>query len=158
MRRGFTLIEMIITAAIVVILAAISLPGLLGGSQVSDLRSTSRALVASMRLAESQSVQEAQGMSWGIHLANPASSTPFYAVFSGTSYVTGTVASMYRLPSTVAFASSTLPIGSSTDVTFSVLSGLSSISTTFEFYLIAQPSLSSTISVASSGNVSAIIP
>ena len=150
---GFSLVEVLVAVALMAALAAFIAPNLFSGSKFAELQSITREMVASAREAQSMSTSGAQGSAWGIHFDNPSNGTPFYAIFIGNSYATGTVKDVYRLPASVAYVPSTLPVGTTRDVTFSNVSGVASVSTTIQLYVIAQPSLSSTIMITSLGNI-----
>jgi prepilin-type N-terminal cleavage/methylation domain-containing protein len=153
MRRGYTLIELLVVIAIIAIIVIARY--FVAGSQANldDLKDTAKQMEALLRQAQSNSMAQSQEVSWGVHFANATNTTPFYSLFE-SSYATGTVMGTYTLPSTVSYTTSTLGVGSSTDITFSQISGIASASKTIGLYLTRQPSQSSTISVASSGEVS----
>ena len=144
-KKAFTLAELIIAVAIMAVIGVITVPFLMGGSETADLSGATQKIVALGREAETRSVSRVQNAEWGIHLSNVTGTAPFYAIFSGTSYATGTILGSYPLPPTVRFVSSTLPLGSSLDVIFSQISGASSVSTTVELYAVNKPSLVTSI-------------
>jgi prepilin-type N-terminal cleavage/methylation domain-containing protein len=157
MKKGFTLIELIVVVAIIVIVSAIGLVSLLGKRSSTDLTSTTAEAVAMLREAESRSMAQAQGVSWGVRFGNPTSTAPFYAIFF-SAYSSTTTVGYYRLPSTIGYTASSVPLGTSLDVTFSQITGLASASTTVKFSIL-NPSkslsvTSSTISITSSGVIS----
>lgn len=156
--KAFSLIEMLVVIGIVAVIAVIALPSFFGGSHEADLSAATQQIVASARTAQSQAVNQTKDAQWGVYFSNATNTAPFYAVFNGSSYASGTVQDVYRLPSTVGFVSSTLPVGSSLSVTFSGISGAASASTTVKLYVISQPSLSSTISIAQTGVVAYVTP
>jgi prepilin-type N-terminal cleavage/methylation domain-containing protein len=151
---GFTLVELLISIAIIVILGAVTFGSFLNAKNSGDLSNTAKQIAALVRQAQTQSVQDYRGAAWGVRFANGAGSpsATFYAFFSGA-YSTSTTTGYYRLPTTVAFTSSTLPASSSRDVIFSPISGFTT-STSIGLYLVGQPSMSSTILIATSGVVS----
>ncbi|HVO28607.1 MAG TPA: hypothetical protein VMT81_01340 [Candidatus Paceibacterota bacterium] len=157
-RRAFTLVESIVTLALMVILAIVIAPSLLNGSHTNDLDNATEQITASTRDVQTKASSQAGGTAWGIHFANPTNSAPYYAVFQGASYASGTVTSYERLPSTLGYVSSTLPLGGSVDITFSPISGAASASTTIGLYVLSQPSISSTITIASSGYIAMMTP
>lgn len=152
-KKGFTLIEVLLTVAIMAILAVIAVVSLNGKKNSNDLSSTASEVTALLREAQSRAVTQVQDASWGIHFSNATATAPFYALFY-SSYGPTTTVDYYRLPSDVAYVSSTLPVGESLDVIFSQISGMASASTTIGFYNIAQSSLPSiSIAVALSGAI-----
>ncbi|MGB7958176.1 MAG: type II secretion system protein, partial [Minisyncoccia bacterium] len=151
--RGFTLIEVGIVVTIIAIMGVVAAIALTGRKNTNDLANTTTAVTALLREAESRSVTQVQGASWGIHFSNTTSTAPFYAIFYSY-YSPTTTVGYYRLPSDIAYVPSTLPIGGSLDVIFSQISGTSSASTTVGFYNKSQGSLASAgISVSLSGSI-----
>jgi prepilin-type N-terminal cleavage/methylation domain-containing protein len=157
MKKGFTLIEIVIAVAIIAVLGIAMVVSLLGRRSTTDLTSTASQIAALLREAESRSMSQTQGVSWGVYFGNPTNTTPFYALFS-TAYGPTTTAGYYRLPTTIGYVASTVAPGSSLSVTFSQINGLASVSTTIGLYILnAQRTLLATtsiISVASSGEIS----
>lgn len=155
MQKAFSWLEVLLVLAIVVILAIVILPNFFGSSRAKDLTNTTLQIVGTVREAQSQSASQAQNTQWGIHFEHPStpSQAPFYAIFRGTSYASGTVAGVYRLPPTLDYSSSTLPDGSYVDVVFSPISGIAIPSTTINLFVISNPSMSSTISISSVGEI-----
>jgi prepilin-type N-terminal cleavage/methylation domain-containing protein len=54
--RGFTAVELVITVSIVAILAAVAIPGIVGGIQRSGVDGASRRLAEDIRLAQSSAI------------------------------------------------------------------------------------------------------
>ena len=154
---GLTLIELVVVVAIIIIVSAIALVSLLGKRSSTDLTNTASEAVAILREAESRSMAQAQGVSWGVRFGNPTTTAPFYALFF-SSYSPTTTVGYYRLPTSIGYAASSVPPGTSLDVTFSQITGLASASTAVKFYILnpqkSLPVTSSTISIASSGVIS----
>ena len=154
MKRGFTLIELIVVMGILIAVAAVTVLNLSGRRSGTVLTTTTQQIVTLLRQAQSDSLAQEGDAVWGVHFANPAGSTPFYALFSG-SYGSGTAGGYYSLPSTVTYGTSTVPSGGTLDITFSPISGAASASTSIRLYMANNTAnLSSTISVASTGAVS----
>jgi len=151
-QRGFTLMEVLVVVAIIIILSVVTVLSLSGKKSSNDLSSTVSQVTALLNEAQSRSASQMNNVSWGVHFANATNTAPFYAIFS-SSYSQTTTAGYYRLPPDVAYLSSTLAQGTSLDILFSQISGMSSVSTTIDFFDTSQPSLISGISVASSGTI-----
>jgi sugar lactone lactonase YvrE/type II secretory pathway pseudopilin PulG len=156
--RAFALLEAVIVMGILAAIALITLPNLLAGSHSADLTATTQQILASAREAQSQSINQASNTPWGIHFANATNTRPFYAIFVGNSYATGTVENVYALPSTLSYVSSTLSAGSSVDVIFTPISGIANATTTIGIEATAQPSLISIITISATGLVLAAQP
>jgi type II secretory pathway pseudopilin PulG len=156
MRKGFTLIELILVLGIMILVSAILFATLAGRRSDVDLTSTAQQAATLLRQAQSDAIAQKSDASWGVRFSNVTntSSVPFYALFSG-SYSTATVAGYYPLPSTVAYQTSTLASGATLDIIFSSISGAASVATNVGFYMPKQnTAFSSTISIASSGEIS----
>ncbi len=150
--RGFTIIEMLLVIAITVIMSVIALTNLSGRRSQTDLQDTAKEMVALLREAQSRSVSQSSSTSWGVHFENLAT-TSFFALFHG-SYSVANRVNYAPLPVSVGYVTSTLNIGSTTEVTFAELSGLASASTTVSIQSVSQKSNTVTITVATSGLVS----
>lgn len=138
---------------ILIVLSVITVVNLAGKKTDTDLISTTQQIATLLRQAESDSMAQEGGVSWGVHFSNSTSTAPFYALFSG-SYATGTVSGQYRLPPTVAYVTSTLASGAALDVSFSQVTGAALASTSIGLYMPKEnTAFSSTISIASSGAV-----
>ena len=153
--RGFTMIELIIVVALVAAVAVIAATNLFGSKSKDDLTNASQSIAASLREAQSNAMSEEQGTAWGVYFNNATTTTPFFALISSSTYATSVVVGgTHPLPASVAYDTATLASGASTTESFSLLTGLASASMTIRVYVQNTPSLSSTISIASSGAVS----
>ncbi|HUX35438.1 MAG TPA: prepilin-type N-terminal cleavage/methylation domain-containing protein [Candidatus Paceibacterota bacterium] len=152
-KSGTTLLELMVVIAIIAVISLFGFLSLFGRKGATDLTNTTAQMASLLREARSRSVSQASSTSWGVHFDNATSSVPFFALFYGT-YGVNTRIGYYRLPATLVYATSTIPSGSSINVTFSQISGLASASTSIGIILINGSLNSSTINVASSGAVS----
>lgn len=153
MKKGFTLIELIVVFGILILLSVVAFASLAGRKTSVDLTSTSQQVATLLRNAESDAMEQEGDVPWGVYFSNATNTSAFYALFT-TSYSTATVVSRYLLPSTVWYQTSTLATGATTSIIFSPVTGFSSASTSIGFYMPKQSaSFSSTISISSSGQV-----
>lgn len=152
-KSGTTLFELMIVMAIIAAISLIGFLSLFGRKGATDLTNTTAQMASLLREARSRSVSQASSTSWGVHFDNTTSSSPFFSLFYGT-YSANTRIGYYRLPSTLVYATSSIPSGSFAEVTFSQISGLASASTSVTVLLIGGSFNSSTLNVASSGAVS----
>lgn len=155
MKKGFTLLELIIVLALIVIISAAVLANLGGQKNDSDLTATTQQIGTLLRQAQNDAMAQESDTAWGVHFANPTGTAPSYTLFE-TSYAPSTIVDgPYFLPPTVAFVTSTIASGATLDVIFSSITGTASVSTTIGLYMPDEnTALSSTISIASSGSVS----
>jgi prepilin-type N-terminal cleavage/methylation domain-containing protein len=152
-RRGFTAIELVLVLGIIVILSTVSFVALSGRKNKTELTNIAKQMASLLREAQSRAVSQSNSTAWGVRFKN-STSTAFYALFRGSSYSTSTEQGHYALPTDMAYATATIPVGSSTDIIFSQISGAVSTSTSVKIYLIFQPGSSSTISVSTAGAIS----
>ncbi len=152
-KKAFTLIEVLLSIAIMGVFAFLAASSILGRKSENDLQNTAKQIVALTREAETKSVIQASSTIWGVHFENSTATAPFYAIFNTTSYSSSTRYGYYRLPPNVGYVTSTLALGASLEVTFAQISGVASASTSFSIYLIQNPSHAVNIAIASSGAV-----
>ena len=151
--KGFTVIELVLVLGIIAILSTVTFVGLSGRKSKTELDGVAKQMVSLLREAQSRAVSQSDSTVWGARFGNSTSTAPFYALFRGSSYSTSTERGHYALPSDMAYATSTIPTGSSTDIVFSQISGAASVSADIKIYLVSQPDSSSTISVGESGAI-----
>ena len=119
MKNGFTLIELLIVLSITIIVGAVMFANLGARKLNTDLIVTNQQIGSLLRQAQTDSMDQENDVAWGVHFSNTTSTPPFYALFQ-TSYSTSSVVGgLYRLPSTVAFTTSTIAQGATLDVIFS---------------------------------------
>jgi len=83
MRKGFTLIEMMLTLSIMVMLAGISAPIYLSFQAKNDLETANSVLISSLRRAQMLAQTMDHDMSWGVYLQERR-----LTVFAGETYNT----------------------------------------------------------------------
>jgi hypothetical protein len=138
-----------VVVALMIIVSVITVVNLSGRRSTSDLNNTTQQITAILREAQSRSVSGQSGATWGVYLANTTATAPFYALYKNV-YSQANTVGYYRLPSDVQFATSSLPFGSSTSITFSPDSGLPSTSTSITIQLVPQ-GVFSTITINTPG-------
>lgn len=166
MKKGFTLIEILLTLGIIAVIAVVTTLNLAGNRNKTLLTDTARQIGALLREAQSDSMAQSKGASWGVHIDNVSSSVPYYSLFyesstsgsGGPSYVDVTVG-QYALPAGICYATSSVPAGSSLDIVFGQISGIPSASATIALQLMSAGGCvlftggSSTITRAASGKI-----
>jgi prepilin-type N-terminal cleavage/methylation domain-containing protein len=161
MRKGFTLVELLVVAVIMMIIGATVVVNLFGRRTDADLTAATQQAATLLREAQSDALAQENGatqgsssVAWGVRFSNATATAPFYALFSG-SYSATTTVGYYSLPSTVSYRTSTLASGATLDIIFSPITGAASASTSIGFYMPKESAaFSSTISIASSGEIS----
>ena len=134
---GFTIIEILVVAAITVVVAVVVATSLVGRRSQAELDSAKRQITTLLRDAQQRSIGGEGGYAWGVHFENSASGPSFYGLFPSPYSTTSTTAGLYRLPPNVRYATSSVPFGGSLDVVFAPISGLPSASTTIVLELIS---------------------
>ena len=148
------MVELLLVTGIVAVIALAALPSLLGRKGKSDLENTTQSIAALLREAQSRSVTQTSSAAWGVYFENSTTSPsrPFFALFHTS---TSTVIRRDVLPSTLEYATSNIAGGSSLQVAFDQLTGFASSSISLVVRLKNNRTVSSTISVAVSGLVTA---
>ncbi len=151
-RKGVTMVELMVSMAILGVLVFVATTVLIGRKSFSELDTATRQMTALLRDAQSRSIAQSSSTSWGVHFENSSGSTPFYSLFA-SSYSTSTRENYASLPVSVGYVSSSIAIGSSTDIVFNQMTGSVATSASVRIYLLSNPAASSTISVSASGLV-----
>ena len=153
--NGTTLVELLMVVAIITVITLVSFLNLFGRSGQTDLNNTTQQIRTLLGEARTKSVSQSSSTSWGVHFDNASATAPFYAMFYSQTYSTSTTVGYYNLPSNLVYATSSIPLGSSVDITFAQLSGQSSASASITIYVAGKGTYnSSTINISSSGAVS----
>ncbi len=150
---GFTLLELLISIAILVALASGAALQLANFQRNAAIEGAAKDAVSSLRLAHDRAMlgedgnADGAGDPWGIRFANGAFDA--YETFYGAAYNAGTVKETIYLPSPAAFSSPAE--GNNTDIIFTKLSG----TTTGATISITDSAQTRTITVDASGRISA---
>lgn len=156
-RKGFTLIELLVTVGIIVVLGIASALLLSGRKNTADLSSADQQVGTILREAQSRAATQASDATWGVYFGNPTSTRPFFALFSGTSYSASGTLEYYALAPDVCYVTSSIPSGSSTQVTFTPVTGTPSASATIVLGLSTGgcgKAATTTVTVSSQGEIS----
>ncbi len=151
--RGFSLIESLVVIGVTAVLSVIIFANFFTRNAYETLNSTVKKVTATLREAESRSAAQDGGTVWGVHFDNSTGTAPFYAIFK-TSYSPANTAGYYPLPYGVSFSTSSIALGSSTDITFAQISGIPSATSSITLYLTTGAATSTTIIVNSTGLIS----
>lgn len=143
MNKGFTLIELVISMALVVILSTIGLLSLVSFRTNQSLRLASQDLVIFARDAQQKSISQEAGLQWGVRFTHIVGGRDSYQLISGTGPFSP-AGSVVALPAGEEFAAA---YG---DLTFNK-SGLPAGPSSLIIRLIANPSMLRTISINAQG-------
>lgn len=122
MRKGFTLVEVLLVVVITAILATITLAFSYGIKSRKDLDLAVNSVAAVVRDAQQKSITQEDMKRWGVHLERNTIS--IYDLFKDV-YVTANISAAYRLPSGVEFDNTGWG-GAVKDVVFTQVDGLPS--------------------------------
>lgn len=153
LRKGTTLPELLIVIGII---AAIALTGtllLFSRRTTVNLENVTTEATALLREAQSKSVAQEDDGTWGVRFENSTTSVPFFVLFKQP-YSTSSRTTFRALPSGVGYITSTVPSGGWIEISFDAVSGIRSGSSSVAFYLESQASVSTTLTVSTSGAVS----
>ena len=154
MKKGYTLVEMLVVVAIVTILALVSMMNFVGRRNQAHLSATASSMAALLREAQSRSVSQSSSTIWGVHFENSTTTSPFFSLFS-TAYSSSSRISYYAFPAWVGYDPSSVAPGSFAEVSFAQVSGAASGSSSISIYLIQSGTqASSTISISGAGAIS----
>jgi type II secretory pathway pseudopilin PulG len=146
---GFSLLEILLVMAIVVLIAGIGVGFYVNYGRSVEVNSAAQTLIFDLKQAQSKSMGGVDGLKWGIHFVNEASSSDYYEIFSTeTDYANGTVVSKNYLSGGIAFSVPTE--GNSTSIIFNKISG----GTTETSIAIFSGGATKTINVSAIGNIS----
>ncbi len=123
--KGFTLVEVMVVLAIIIVIGTTVTLNLFGNRSQADLTSTTKQIATLLRQAQSDSLAEEQGAAWGVHFDNTSSTQPTYSLFYQISNTMVTVGS-YALPPDICYATSSVAVGSFQNILFAAASGIPS--------------------------------
>jgi len=130
MRKGFTLVETLITIGIMAMLATISVVSFGNYTKRESLYASSSALSATIREARSRTLASLGGYAYGVKI-----DADRFTLFKGTTFSSSTADASYIFPSSVR-ASTTV-----NTFVFARVTGNSSASGTIDIYLASDPAV-----------------
>lgn len=130
LNEGFSLIELLLTLAIMAVLGAVGAVNLSAFSQERALLSQGEKVVVVIRDVQDRAVAEESASAWGIKITNNASGSDQYETFYGASYAAGTVDDIFYLPTGLALAAPAA--GSNTEIVFAKGTGAPNATATID--------------------------
>lgn len=99
---GFTLPELLVIVAILVILTGLAIPTFLHFREESDLNDSAEEIINTLRVAQNKTLASEGASQWGVYF-NTSTSPHQYTLFQGSSYGSRTTSSdeIHKLPQTV---------------------------------------------------------
>lgn len=134
-RGGFSLIELSIVIVFVGVVSVVAVTTLWSSRSKTEIDSSAKQIVALLREAQSRSVAQEDNSVWGVYFENSTATTPFYALFKGSSYSSSSVVTRKILPGRVQFPTSSISSGGTLTITFTKTSGIPSTSTSISLQL-----------------------
>ena len=120
---AFTLIEMLITIAILAIVVGVGFLSLANYKSKNTFDLDAQNVLEAIRNGENKALLGADGTGWGIKFTSDANDG-YYEIFSGSSYATSSVVTRETLTGSTLFANP--PAGYSKTITFAPLTGVPS--------------------------------
>ncbi len=145
-RRGFTLVELLITLSIMGVIAGIVVGSFAGARSSQILQGATDETLATLAAARARALASRGGNRYGVHIASDA-----MTLFIGPVYQAATSTNeKYALDSSLEIASVSLAGGGS-DIVFEKLTGKTNQYGSFVLRLKAEPVRAHTISVSATG-------
>lgn len=149
--KGFTLTELVVVIALVLLLGGLALPALRIAQKNSELEETAESLVAVLRLAQNRTLGSEGASQYGVFFDTTVSPDRF-TLFKGATYVTRDVAAdeVHIFPGSVEISALTIP---QSEVVFARLTGVVANAGSITLRLLADPAKEEFLYVSGSGTV-----
>lgn len=128
LRQGFTLFEVLIVIAVMIIVASIGMLNLGGYRNIQDLESDAKLIVSFMRDAQQRAIAQEEDSQWGVNFDNKSLEIGYFEVYKGTAYSAGVVYIHKSLHQEIEFTTPTR--GSAAEISFKKITGESNDTTT----------------------------
>ena len=86
-RKGFTLLELLLVVGITAVLAGVGVSTYINQQRAKLLDTSVQEIVGYLRYSQQKSMAQEGGNQWGVHFDNPAGENDFYALYTGTRYI-----------------------------------------------------------------------
>lgn len=145
-RKGFTLVEVLVVMAIMLILTLISVQGLQTFAYRTGYISAARTVFGALEEAQARTLASDGSLAYGVHFE-----TDSVTIFQGSTYTAGTVTNDVRtLPARTSIDNIAL-VGGTNNIIFTRLTGTTSSSGTVRVIVTSNSSLSRTITIYKTG-------
>jgi len=143
--RGLTLLEILLAIAILSILVVFSIISYDGYTRNTELDFIAKDIKSDLKGVRGKAMNGQEGKDWGVHFNN--GTNDLYEIFSGSTYVGGTVEGVVYLPGVITFSSPAE--GNSKDIIFNNITGTANQ----DSITVSSGSNSVTITVSPEGNI-----
>jgi prepilin-type N-terminal cleavage/methylation domain-containing protein len=157
-RRGFTLIEILIVSGIVVVVGFFTTTTVYGWREHKTLSVTAEQMATLLREAVSSAVQQKEGADWGVQFHNDVASPPasYFAIFQEDALGSRVEISRHPLPASVKYDETFFSSGQDKYCTFAQITGQvedASDCDEVKIFLTQNAEASSTIRIAETGAI-----
>lgn len=155
--QAFTLIEILVVIGIIIILAAVAVPGLGTFQKESALHNSTEEIINTLRLAQNRTLASESSSKYGVYFDN-VSSPHRYTLFKGSSYAARDTVfdEVFLIPKSVEIAS--ISLGGGNEVVFDRIVGTTSQFGQISLELVSDSTKTTTIYIESSGIVGTTVP
>lgn len=122
-RDGFSIVELLTVIGLMAVIATASFLALARRSSSADVTNAGAQVVAALREAQQNAMQQASGTAWGVRFDNATSTAPRVLTFASSTYATSSVVSSFALPQRARFATSSVAAGTAKDIVFTYVTG-----------------------------------
>jgi len=144
---GFTLLEIVVSIAILILIASAASVSFSNSRNVRELTTASQNVLSILRTAQSKTLAGEENSQWGVHIEQTQ-----VVLFRGPTYAGAGFSEAYPLPSTIEIANISLA-GSGSDVIFKRIEGTTDETGIFELRVKSDTTKIFSITVESSGKI-----
>ena len=144
---GFTLLEIVVSIAILILIASAASVSFSNSRNVRELTTASQNVLSILRTAQSKTLAGEENSQWGVHIEQTQ-----VVLFRGVSYAGAGFTEAYPLPSTIEIANISLA-GSGSDIIFKRIEGTTDETGIFELRVKSDTAKTFSVTVESSGKV-----
>lgn len=147
MKKGFTVIELVVALGIIVLIGSIGLVSFVNSRNVRNLSNSGQEIISVLRLAQTKTLAGEDNSSWGVKLE-----TSRYVLFRGSSYAGASWTEIFNLPGSIEIANIALA-GGGQEIVFSRLYGKTNQTGSFDLRVTGTGGAVFSVSVDNSGKI-----